>query len=109
MSGNSIFCARYGGDEFVVIYEGMTDEEVLAQAEQLRTSILEMKIPHSSSPVAPYVTISQGIRNSVPVKENRLWDFLFAADNALYHVKGTNKGGILLIHKTQVAESMFSN
>ena len=58
--------------------------------------------------MAPYVTISQGIRNSVPVEDNRLWDYLFAADNALYHIKGTQKGGILLIHKTKLADSTFN-
>lgn len=109
MHTDKIFCARYGGDEFVVIYEGMTDDEVLAYAEQLRAGILGLKIPHCKSSVAPYVTVSQGIRNSVPVNENRLWDYLFAADNALYHMKNTQKGGLLLIHKTKVAESMFSN
>lgn len=109
ISADRIFCARYGGDEFVVIYEGMTDEEILEHAECLRVSIVEMQVPHHKSSVAPFVTVSQGIRNSVPVKENRLWDYLFAADNALYHIKNTQKGGILLIHKTKVARSMFSD
>lgn len=109
MSGGKIFCARYGGDEFVAICESMTDEEVLLKAEALRASVLGMQIPHCKSSVAPYVTISQGFRNSIPVEENRLWDYLFAADNALYHVKDTQKGSILLIHKTEVSESMFSN
>lgn len=102
------FCARYGGDEFVVIYEGMTDDEVNEKAEQLRSAVSSLQIPHSRNSVAPYVTISQGIRNSVPVEDNRLWDYLFAADNALYHIKGTQKGGILLIHKTKLADSTFN-
>ena len=102
------FCARYGGDEFVVLYEGLDDEAVTARAEGLRQAVAELKIPHRGSSVAPYVTISQGIRNSVPSTENRLWDFLFAADSALYHIKKNEKGGILLIHKARISESSFS-
>lgn len=102
------FCARYGGDEFVVLYEGLADDEVAARAELLREAVCAMQIPHGSSSVAPYVTVSQGIRNSVPIDENRLWDYLYAADNALYHIKKTQKGGVLLIHNAKISPSAFT-
>ncbi len=102
------FCARYGGDEFVILYEGLTDDEVLARAERLRNAVTGMQIPHRASSVAPYVTISQGMRNSVPVEENRLWDYLYAADNALYRVKKTQKGGVLLIHNARISPTAFT-
>ena len=50
------------------------------------------------------MTISQGIRNSVPLKKNRVWDYTFAADTALYNVKGKERGGILLIHKAKLSD-----
>lgn len=109
LSGGDVFCARYGGDEFVVLYEGMTDGEILDTAEKLRAAVSDMRIPHCKNSAAPYVTISQGIRNSVPVEDNRMWDYLFAADNALYHVKEKQKGGILLIHKTKLDSSTFAD
>ena len=105
--GGGGFCARYGGDEFVILYEGLTDDEVLAQAERLRSAVTEMQIPHRASSAAPYVTISQGMRNSVPLEENRLWDYLYAADNALYRVKKTQKGGVLLIHSARISPTAF--
>ena len=102
------FCARYGGDEFVILYEGLADEEVLARAERLREAILALRIPHAASSVGPYVSISQGMRNSVPISENRLWDYLYAADNALYHIKKTQKGGVLLIHSARISPTAFT-
>ncbi len=96
----NIFCARYGGDEFIIIYENKTDAEILDIATKLKHRVVALQIEHSNSMVAPYVTISQGIRNSVPVIENKMWDFLFAADAALYQVKRAQKNDILLVHKT---------
>lgn len=97
---NKIFCARYGGDEFVLIYEDMTDEQILAFAEHFKKTVEDLKIAHKNSTTAPYVTISQGIRNSVPSDGNKIWDYLFAADAALYSVKRDSKSGIQLVHKT---------
>ena len=98
-----VFAARYGGDEFVVLYRDMTDEEVMEKADRIRNRIREMQIPNKFSRGEKYVTISQGIRNAVPVEENRIWDFLYTADNALYSVKRTEKGHIALMHKAYIS------
>ncbi|MFA9465426.1 MAG: diguanylate cyclase domain-containing protein [Velocimicrobium sp.] len=95
-----IFCARYGGDEFIIIYENKSDEEIMQIATKLKQSVEELKIKHANSIVAPYLTISQGVRNSIPSIGNKMWDFLFAADAALYQVKQSQKNDILLVHKT---------
>lgn len=96
MQNNRIFCARYGGDEFIVVYEGMTEAEVYAEAETLRERILARKVEHAYSKVLPVVTISQGICYDVPHEENRSWDFLHAADMMLYHVKKRKRNNISL-------------
>lgn len=98
-----IFCARYGGDEFIIIYENMTDEEILSIAETLKKDVLNLKIRNRHSQISPYVTISQGIRNSIPNGLNKLWDYMFTADNALYRVKKNSKNGICLLHHTRTA------
>ena len=82
-----IFCARYGGDEFVIIYENMSDDEILTHAAKLRQEVEAQRIPHAESNVSRFVTISQGICNGVPKNKNRLWDFLSEADFALYSIK----------------------
>ena len=99
-----IYAARYGGDEFVLIYENMEDEELLGYAKELGDSVKALNLQHSEEVGGGVVTISQGIRNSVPLKKNRVWDYTFAADTALYNVKGRERGGILLIHKAKLSD-----
>lgn len=94
MQNESIFCARYGGDEFIIIYEGMTKAEVYQQAEQLRRSIMDMAMEHKYSLAVPFVTVSQGICFDTPKEDTKNWDFLHAADMLLYHVKKKSRNDI---------------
>lgn len=96
MQRENIFCARYGGDEFVILYEGMTPEAVFAEAKQLRARILERRIEHAYSKALPVVTISQGICYDLPSEGNRSWDFLHAADAMLYRVKKRSRNDIAM-------------
>jgi diguanylate cyclase (GGDEF)-like protein len=94
-----IFCARYGGDEFIIIYENKSDDEIITIARQLQQDVMDLSIKHKNSNVSPVVTISQGIRNSVPKDGNKIWDYFYVADMAMYHVKRSTKNDILLLHK----------
>lgn len=96
MQGNGIFCARYGGDEFIIIYERMTKQEVFSKAEELRERILARRIKHAYSKALPVVTVSQGICCDVPTDGVRSWDFLHAADTMLYRVKKRSRNNISL-------------
>ena len=92
----NIFCARYGGDEFVILYYSKTDEEILHQAVLLRKSILEKRILHDYSPERKVVTISQGIHNTVPREQKGVWEYLHSADKALYQAKKCRKGSVCM-------------
>ncbi len=107
MMTEGIFCARYGGDEFVVIYENKTDEEILALANKLKEDVIALGLEHKNSLAAPVVTISQGIRNSIPSHGNKMWDYLFTADSALYEIKRSTRNQIHLVHKTST-QSMIT-
>ena len=87
---------RYGGDEFVVIYEGLTKEHVKQIAEDLRQGIRSQRVAHAYSKSSDIVTISQGICWDYPAEGQSMADFLHAADANLYQVKETNRGGIVL-------------
>jgi len=94
-----IFCARYGGDEFIIIYENKTDEEILEIARKLQQDVISLNMKNKNNIGDSVVTISQGIRNSVPQYGNKIWDYFYVADMAMYQVKRTKKNDISLVHK----------
>lgn len=87
---------RYGGDEFVVLYMNLGEARVREIAEELRRRIRELKVEHSYSQISDIVSISQGICWGYPVKDQRMADYLHAADDALYQVKKSERGKICL-------------
>lgn len=91
-----LFCARHGGDEFVIIYENLSDKEVLDIAETLRQDVMALSLAEQSGESYPHITISQGICNSLPMPWERTWDYFHAADQALYHIKNTGRNAIRL-------------
>ena len=89
---------RIGGDEFIIIYEYKTEDEVFSMADSLRERILDRRIEHVCSKALPVVTISQGICFDVAPEGSRSWDFLHAADMMLYEVKKRSRNNISLGH-----------
>ena len=85
------FCARYGGDEFVIIIKGISHDEMIAFCSKLRERVLECGLEHRYSKVMPMVTISQGACWGIPLRGNRMWDYLHAADDMLYKVKNFSR------------------
>jgi len=88
---DGVHTARYGGDEFVIIYEGYSPEEVERMAQLLQDKISELNIEHKFSAVSDRVSISQGLFHQIPSEINKLWDFLYGADMILYVVKRRGK------------------
>ena len=87
---------RYGGDEFVLIYEGQTKQQSVQLAAELKRRVLAADMKHEYSKAFPYVTISQGLCWGVPQKGNRMWDFLHQADSMLYKVKTISRNNYCL-------------
>ena len=90
-SENHGFCARYGGDEFIIIYKDIDIEKANKLGAKLQKKIKESNIEHRFSQVENRVTLSQGICWDIPKEEFKLWDFLHAADIMLYDVKNIGK------------------
>lgn len=90
----NVFCSRYGGDEFVIIYVGYTKAETLKMAEELKRSIVEKQIPHLYSKTEKFLTISQGICWGVPNETEEAKDYLHTADELLYKAKKISRNSI---------------
>ena len=86
-----VHTARYGGDEFVIIYENYSKQEVEKMAEELQEKIRGLNIEHKYSKVSDRVTITQGLFHKIPSGGNKTWDFLSGADMTLYGVKQRSK------------------
>lgn len=104
-----MYAARYGGDEFVILYEGMEDSAITDFAERLKQRVSTLKVPSTGGKTITGISISQGIMNSVPTEWNRSWDYLYTADNALYSVKRKKKGEICLMHRSNFAGSTIDD
>ena len=99
---DKIFVARYGGDEFIIYYYDMTDEQIKAVVRQIQDS---MTLAGEELELGK-ITVSQGIVNHIPRPLNRAWDYMNAADLALYFVKNHGKANARIIHRATELENL---
>ncbi len=88
------FAARFGGEEFACILPNKTQEEAVVIAEKLRLAVADLKIPHETSLVEPYVTISLGVASVIPSGDTTCKDLVRAADEALYRSKASGRNRV---------------
>ena len=88
---SNVFTARYGGDEFVLVYYDKSVDEIKKIMRQLKRSTVSVKLPEMSQLGKDHITLSQGCCNRIPEPLNRLWDYLARADTVLYDVKKKGK------------------
>lgn len=100
------FTARYGGDEFILIYEGITKDQAVEYAAELRKRVMDLGIEHLHSKVANVMTISQGMCWDVPVQGNRMWDYLHAADDMLYRIKQKKRNNFCIGNLTESSDQI---
>lgn len=83
--------ARYGGEEFAVILSNTNLDGGLKVATAIQTQVLNLKVPHQSSDVSEYVTLSIGVASLVPTLELSLETLIANADEALYTAKSQGR------------------
>ena len=83
--------ARYGGEEFVIVLPNTDAQGSVNVAIRATEVMRSLKLPHSYSKVAPYVTISCGVATLLPSQEFEPTDLLKAADQALYKAKAEGR------------------
>jgi diguanylate cyclase (GGDEF)-like protein len=93
----SVFAARVGGEEFIVLWTENRIAEAERVARKLNQMIAGLRIPHEKSSVAPYVTVSLGLyvlRGGAPDGPEELYS---RADSALYEAKHRGRNCIVLL------------
>ncbi|XID75940.1 diguanylate cyclase [Alkanindiges sp. WGS2144] len=90
--------ARYGGEEFLMLLP-MTDQpHAIRQAERLLRAVKDLSIPHPTSEVSSHVTLSMGLATYIPQLGEKVNDFLYYADEALYQAKSKGRNTYQLAH-----------
>jgi len=87
--------ARYGGEEFVVIFSQNDPAGIVKLIESVHKEIFNLRIPHNSSEISKFVTISSGISWVIPDSEHSFSQLLEAADKALYEAKENGRDRIV--------------
>lgn len=86
------FVSRYGGEEFGILFHGLSDSSVLAMLEEARGQIERIRYPEVEDRT---VTVSMGL-HKFNVTETKEMGFK-QADSALYEAKRTGKNRICAI------------
>ena len=91
------YAARFGGEELVVLCEGLGEAEAVARAEAIRLDVA--RCPFSPQcegprPAAPlHVTISIGVAQLLPGQSTT--DLVLAADQAMYAAKTLGRNRVV--------------
>ncbi len=97
---------RYGGEEFIILLQGATTEEVSLLGNDVVAGVRMSDIPHISSTVINCVTVSVGIVSTDLLNKesdpNALIDY---ADKALYNAKNSGKNQIMIYQENVLMKS----
>ncbi len=86
--------SRYGGEEFVVVLGDTPLEGALRIAEQIRSAVEQLAIPHRGSKNHRHVTVSIGVTSTLPTHDTQPETVLIAADRAMYNAKNDGKNRV---------------
>ena len=95
---SSDLLARYGAEEFAVILPDTSIRGAMKVATAIRDNIQQARIPHKTSKVKPYVTLSIGVSTCIPDRDISFNDLIVQADKALYESKGKGRNQITVNH-----------
>ncbi len=88
------FAARFGGEEFAVVLGNTGVQQAMMIAENIRTAIEGLQIPHNASEISHVVTISLGVATVIPDAHTSPEDLINAADERLYEAKNAGRNQV---------------
>lgn len=92
------FAARWGGEEFIYLAFDMDAENIKKAAELLRRKIYELKIPHESSRIHNYISVSIGVSTIKVKRESDVSRGIELADKALYFAKESGRNCVRMLN-----------
>ena len=87
-------CCRYGGEEFLLLVDGIGGEDALAMAERLRRSVAELPFEVEGQRVP--LTFSAGVASFPDLYMKSAAELILFADEALYESKRRGRNRCLL-------------
>lgn len=87
--------ARFGGEEFVMVLPETDTHNAVAVAEKCRQIVLDEMIPHRSSKLGAYLTISVGVSTVVPTIKDTVSSFIARVDWQLYQAKQQGRNRVV--------------
>lgn len=93
-------CGRYGGEEFLLVFSEMTEQNLTLKLQSIVQSMQELNLSHPDSPTADFVTLSMGAVMVSPFDvvdhELSMRKALKVADKALYAAKDAGRNGFVI-------------
>ena len=86
---------RYGGEEFGILLPDTGVEGALKVAENIQQRINALEIPHETSDVSDYVTVSVGCFTMLPTQNGDMTALIAGADKRLYRAKNSGRNKIV--------------
>ena len=80
-------CARYGGDEFVLVLPETDSNGAMCIAKQVQMAVDRLDLSNPGSPISARLTVSQGVSTAWPAKKGNTNYLMLHADKALYDAK----------------------
>ena len=80
--------ARYGGDEFILLLPGSSEEEAMGIADRIRKEVADLKVADCSRQITVSLGVASWRAGETPA------DLIAHADAALYHAKNTGNNKV---------------
>lgn len=100
--------ARFGGEEFILVLPGASEEVALRTAHRLKALVVTEAIPHNASITENYITVSQGLVTVMPEGEMLPEEIIKLADDALYEAKDSGRNAITVAGQSRPVQEELS-